>query len=324
MKIFFTLAVLALVLGGLFLFGPRPRVDPDPLVQVPTDPSELVGYLSALESRFDDLVPGTERAIVWDNPVAPAPTPLSVVYLHGFSATHRETAPLAEDLAVALHANLYLTRLTGHGRTSESLGNATASDWLSDAAEAVEIGAVLGERVVLLGVSTGATLATWAAANPQLADRIAALVLVSPNYGLRDARARYLTFPWGAWLAGRLYGADYSFEPANEEHALYWTETYPVRSLAEMSALTQLVDGGVLADVRAPTIIFLDPNDQVIDPDRVQDAFVRLGSATKDLALTSETGDPERHVLAGDILSPGLTEWVVARSLLFLDEALER
>ena len=91
-----------------------------------------------------------------------------------------------------------------------------------------------------------------------------------------------------------------------------------------MSALTQLVDAGVLADVRAPTIIFLDPNDQVIDPDRVQDAFVRLGSATKDLALTSETEDPARHVLAGDILSPGLTDWVVARSLLFLDEALER
>jgi esterase/lipase len=317
-------AVLGLVAGALLLLGPRPRIDRSPVVDVPSEPAELIEYLSAAEARFDDIVAGTEKAIVWDNPAAPARTPLSVVYLHGFSATHRETAPLAEGLASALRANLYLARLTGHGRTGEALGEATASDWIADAAEAVEIGAVLGERVVVLGVSTGATLATWAAAQPEMADRIAALVLVSPNYGVRDSRARFLTLPWGAWVASRVYGAEYSFEPVNEEHATYWTERYPVRPIAELAALTRLVDGDLLSDVRAPTIVFLDPEDQIIDVARAQEAFSDLGSAVKELAFASEVEDPAHHVLAGDILSPGLTNWVLARALLFVDEALGR
>jgi len=323
-KIRWTLALLGLAVGTLLLLGPRPRIDPYPSVDVPSDPAALVEYLAAAESRFDDIVPGTEKAIVWDNPVAPSRTPLSVVYLHGFSATHRETAPLAEELASALRANLYLGRLTGHGRTGVALGEATAADWIADAAEAVEIGAVLGERVIVLGVSTGGTLATWMAAQPESSDRIAVLVLVSPNYGVRDSRARFLTFPWGAWAAERFYGPEYSFEPANEEHARYWTERYPMRPLAEMAALTLLVDRDLLADVRVPTIVFVDPEDQVIDPSRVQTAFADLGSTVKELALAREVGDPAHHVLAGDILSPGLTDWVLARSVLFVEEALGR
>jgi esterase/lipase len=324
-KVGSTLGLLGLVVGALLLLGPRPRIETSPSgFDVPRDPAALVDYLAAAESRFDDIVPGTERTIVWDNPSAPSRTPISVVYLHGFSATHRETAPLAEELASALRANLYLSRLTGHGRTGEALGGASASDWIADAAEAVEIGAVLGERVIILGVSTGATLATWAAARPEASDRIAGLVLVSPNYGVRDSRARFLTLPWGAWVANRLYGPEYSFEPANEGHATYWTERYPVRSLAEMAALTRLVDREVLAEVRAPTIVFLDPEDQIIDPARVSAAFAELGSPEKELALASEVEDPAHHVLAGDILSPGLTDWVLARSVLFLEEALER
>jgi esterase/lipase len=323
-KIRSTLALLGLTVGALLLLGPRPRIDRSPSVDVPSEPAALVEYLGAAESRFEDIVPGTEKAIVWDNPAAPGRTPLSVVYLHGFSATHRETAPLAEELASALRANLYLSRLTGHGRTGEALAEATAGDWLADAAEAVEIGAVLGERVIVLGVSTGGTLAVWAAAQPGVPDRIAALVLVSPNFGVRDSRARLLTLPWGAWTAGRFYGREYSFEPANAEHARYWTERYPIRPLAEMAALTLLVDRELLADVSAPTIVFLDPEDQIIDVSRAQAAFSDLGSTVKELALAREVEDPAHHVLAGDILSPGLTDWVLARSLLFVEEALER
>jgi esterase/lipase len=323
-KIRSTIAALGLAVGALLLFGPRPRIERSPSVDVPSEPAALVEYLAAAESRFGDIVAGTEKTIVWDNPVNPARTPLSVVYLHGFSATHRETAPLAEELASALRANLYLTRLTGHGRTGEALGEATASDWIADVSEAVDIGGVMGERVIVLGVSTGATLATWAAAQPEIADRIAGLVLISPNYGVADSRARLLTFPWGTWIASRFYDSEYSFEPVNEGHATYWTERYPVGPLAEMVALTSLVDREIFAEVRAPTIVFLDPEDQVIDVARVHAAFAELGSAEKELAIAHDVGDPAHHVLAGDILSPGLTDWVLARSVLFLEEALER
>ena len=86
-------------------------------------------------------------------------TPYSVVYLHGFSATRQETAPLAECVADSLGANLFETRLAGHGREREPLADVRAEDWLHDAAEALAIAARLGERVIVIGTSTGATLA---------------------------------------------------------------------------------------------------------------------------------------------------------------------
>ncbi len=316
---------LVLVAAGLLaLLGPRPRIDGEPpLVEIPTEPEALVQYLASAEARFDDIVPGTARTIVWDSPSTPERTPLSVVYLHGFSATHRETAPVAEDLARALGANLYLSRLTGHGRTGEALGDATANDWLRDTAEALAIGLAIGERVILLGVSTGGTLATWAAAEPEWRDRIAALVLISPNYGVRDSRAWMLALPWGSVIASRMYGPEYSFEPVNEQHGLYWTESYPTAALSEMAGITRLIDPGLLAEVEVPTLVFLAPDDQIIDPARVQAAFGQLGSGVKELALATEVGgDPARHVLAGDILSPDFTDWVLARTLFFLNDTL--
>ncbi len=124
----------------------------------PRDPAALDDWLRDRESRYDDLVPGTERRIVWVDPGDPAPTELAVVYLHGFSATHRETASLTERVAASLDANAYLTRLTGHGRPGRALGRARAEHWFRDTAEAVEIGRRIGRRVVLLGVSTGGAL----------------------------------------------------------------------------------------------------------------------------------------------------------------------
>ncbi|MDD4273595.1 MAG: hypothetical protein PHG14_07705 [Desulfobacter postgatei] len=38
------------------------------------------------------------------------------VYIHGFSATRKETAPLSDLVAKTLNANLFYTRLSGHGR----------------------------------------------------------------------------------------------------------------------------------------------------------------------------------------------------------------
>lgn len=309
----------------LFLAGPRTRVDTDvtPL-EVPQEPEQLEAYVEASEARFDDIVQGAERRIAWADPEAPARTELSVVYLHGFSATNRETAPLTEELAEALGANAYLTRLTGHGRTAEALGAATANDWLHDTAEAMGIGRALGRRVVLLGVSTGGTLATWAAAQPAWRDDIAALILISPNYRVRDGRAWVLTLPWGRLIARLVQGREYAFEPANEEQRRYWTERYPTGVLTEVIALTRIVDARMAAAVRAPTLVFLAPDDQVIDPAAVEDIFGLLGSTRKEIATVTNAGDPSHHVLAGDILSPGTTAGVLARILRFLDPALAR
>lgn len=65
---------------------------------------------------------------------------LNLVYLHGISATRQETAALAEIVAKRLEANLFYTRLTGHGRTGEALLDGSVRAWFNDTVEAFDIG----------------------------------------------------------------------------------------------------------------------------------------------------------------------------------------
>ena len=68
---------------------------------VPELPDDLDSYLAARESaarREFGLIPGTESRIRWyDGPGST--TAISIVYLHGFSATRQEIAPVGEMIA---------------------------------------------------------------------------------------------------------------------------------------------------------------------------------------------------------------------------------
>jgi len=308
-----------LLLGVAFVAGPRTSVDPEVVVpRLPETHVELDLLLEASESRYPDIVPGTEKRILWADPGAPRRTEYAVVYLHGFAATHRESAPLTERLSEELRANAYLARLAGHGRTSEALGEAEAAAWLRDAAEAMEIGRRIGRRTILMGISTGGTLATWAAAHPEWRDGIAALVLVSPNYAMADRRAWILDLPWGGAVARLVQGPEHGFEPRNELHRRYWTERYPTRVLLQLGALVRIVDADLLGRVSVPTLMFLSPRDRVIDTGVAERRFGELGSGERRLVVVSEVPGSGEHVLAGDILAPGRTSAVLAEILSFV------
>ena len=103
--------VLAATLAALVFLGPRVEVDTRvPEVTFPdSSPPAVAGWIAEGEARHDDLVPGTEKTVVWADSTSRSSTPLSLVYLHGFSATRQEVYPLAEELARSLGANLFLT-----------------------------------------------------------------------------------------------------------------------------------------------------------------------------------------------------------------------
>ncbi len=151
---------------------------------MPREPQAVEPWLLTRDAREPGVRPGTERQVRWASGQA-ARTPLALVYLHGYSATRQEVSPLTEELAAALGANLYLTRLSGHGRDGEAMREATAEALREDAREALAIGKAIGDRVVLVSTSTGGTLSTWlAAGNPD--PSLAALVLISPNFAARS------------------------------------------------------------------------------------------------------------------------------------------
>lgn len=274
---------------------------------LPRAPDEVEAYLAERERREPGITPGTERAVAWAGGV-PARTPLALVYLHGYSATRQEVFPLAERVAASLGANLFLTRLTGHGRDGAAMLSGSVAAWQADAREALRIGHVIGERVVLLSTSTGGTLSTWLASRPH-DEALAALVMISPNFAPRDRTMYLLDWPLlGPLLLGWL-GEDYrSWQPFNEQQARYWTWSYPYSALPELVRLMKEVERIDKSAIRVPTLMIYSPGDQVIDPAAVAAAFDQWGGERKRLVVFERSTDPSQHVLAGDILSPGSTE----------------
>ncbi len=287
----------------LVLAGPRPVVDTH--IRHHTLPTDLEGYLRAEEASFDDLREGTNKTIIWAD-ARHRRTPLSIIYLHGFSATRGEVWPLCDTLAARLGANLYYTRLTGHGRSSEAMGEATVDDWLDDAIEAFDIGHRLGEKVLIVGTSTGGTLATWLAAEvPE--DEVAAVILISPNFGPADPKARMLTWPWGAILARMIVGPTYRWEPANEAQAHYWTTSYPSNALVTMMALVDRVNGLDLSTVHPPLLAVYGARDPVVSVAAIEEKIPLFGAVVTHQIRLEDTPPQASHVLAGAVLAPAMT-----------------
>lgn len=313
---------LAIVIVLVVVFLAGPRVEIDPRVHRVDLPDNLDEFLKGQEGRFSDIVPGTEKAIVW----AGGPgikTKYSIVYIHGFSATRKETAPLSDNVAKALGANLFCTRLTGHGRTGRALAQATVNDWLNDAAEAYEIGARLGENVILIGASTGATAVAWLAHRAIGENGMAALhscIYISPNFKPADPFAMILTWPWGQQMAQLIIGRERSWEPDAPGHDTYWTNRYPTRALLPMMGLVKLVSGLELSHIRVPCLMIASPDDQIIDFNTVKKVFNAISSEHKQLVPFTTAQDPSRHVLAGDILSPGTTNELARLIVSFVQD----
>ena len=287
----------------LFRSGPE---RPTARAAVPTDLGALASWLAASEQAARGVRPQTEKRIVWSGG-AQVRTPWSVVYVHGFSASRLETAPLAELVAQGLGAYLFETRLSGHGQGYAAMGEASAQDWLADVQEAARIGKVLGERVLLVSCSTGATLGTWLDMQGQ-GPRADAQVFISPNFGPRDKRSDLLIGPWGEQLAYAIAGQSYGKASADPREDLAWTSPYPTRALFPMMLLVQKVRESDLGRFTTPVQVFYSEADQTVDPALIKDAFARLGSSNKVLVPVADSESQGQHVLAGDIRAPKSTQ----------------
>ncbi|TVQ39083.1 MAG: alpha/beta fold hydrolase [Spirochaetaceae bacterium] len=313
------------VLGIVYLLGPRLRFSTGTTTpQLPGSLAELVEWLAWREAQYADIVEGTQKEIVWRQAGAPSRSCYAVVYVHGFSASRREIDPFPQLVADALNANLFYTRLCGHGSTDpDAMGRALPSQWYQDALEALAVGRAIGERIVLVATSTGATLSTALA--ERFSDQIHALVAVSPNYGPATRIAWLTAGPWGVQLARLLLPNYLNWESSSELHERFWTTRYPGTAIP---ALMSLVAYGRRIDHRAlrvPLIQFSAPGDQVIDYRWSIRVFERWGTAAaprppKNLVLVHDSSEPEQHVITGEIRSPENTERLAALAVEFLRE----
>ena len=181
-------AIIVVVSGVLLLVGPYEPADIGARYDASQMDADLDAHFARVEAKYGDITPGVEKRVVWAG-AAGVKTPLSILYVHGFSATSEEIRPVPDMLAEALSANLIYTRLAGHGRSGDAMAEATVADWMRDVSEGILAAKRAGERVVILSTSTGGTLVTAAATDPDLMEDVAGLIFVSPNYGLNSPLA---------------------------------------------------------------------------------------------------------------------------------------
>jgi esterase/lipase len=300
-------------------YGLGPSVELDETIVPLTLTGDLDQYIRVSESRFADIKPGAEKTIVWSDPDQRRPTPYSIIYLHGFSASRQEIAPVCDITAKALHANLFYSRLTGHGRDSSAMADLSVNDMLNDAVEALEIGKRLGNKVIVIGTSTGGALATWLASYDK-SGSIAAMVLLSPNYGPRRKESELLLLPWGNVILQLVEGPTYRFEPINALQQQYWTTQYPSEALLAMMGIVKLARNTKPKSIHQPVLVMYSYDDKIVDIREIEKNYSQFASDRKRIIPITDAGDPQQHILAGDIMSPQTTQTVAGNIVEFIKQ----
>jgi pimeloyl-ACP methyl ester carboxylesterase len=310
-----TVVAVAALLAAVYLLGPRVAADTtvhfDPAA-IGSDPD---AYLEKREAAVAGIREGLHKEIVWADPSNRAKTPIAVVYVHGFSASKGEVRPLPDLVAKGLGANLFYTRLTGHGQDPAAMSQGSINAWVNDFAEAVAIGQAIGDKVLVVATSTGASLAVQAVASGKPSG-VSAVAMISPNFGVKAGGAALLTMPWGAEIARLLIGKERSFAPRNALQAKLWTYRYPVEILPPMAALTELALRAPVETAAVPALFIFSDSDTVVRAELTREVAGRWG-APHEMVLVNETDDPDHHVIAGDAMSPSTTGYLAERIVVW-------
>jgi esterase/lipase len=302
----------------VFVFGPREPVRLSAGHNKIMIGDDIDAYLAMREGQFDDIIDGVEKQVIWADE-ANVKTPLSIIYLHGFTASSKEIRPVPDRVATALGANLYFTRFTGHGRQPTALANATVGHWMDDVGEAIEIGKQIGETVIIMATSTGGTLAAAAALDKAAMENIGGIIFVSPNIAINSRAANLLTWPFARQWVPLVIGKEQQGNPRNDLHARYWMMTYPTTALMPMAAIVAAVDRESYDDVEVPALFYYSRQDQVVAPEKTA-AFAGSWGGESNSIIASLTADDDRfsHIIAGDIVSPNQTESAVEQMIAWI------
>jgi esterase/lipase len=243
----------------------------------------------------EQLKPKTEKTYFGQMKKAP----YSICYVHGFSASRKEVEPVISNVAKMLKANLFFTRLTGHGfENAEKLKTAKAQDWIKDTIECLEVAARTGDKAVLIGTSLGGALASLVAANTKY--KIHSFILISPYFGIKDQKADLLAGFYGDKIAELYFKGYRSFEPKNEEQRKYWTTTYPAGVLKQLMIVNMAIRNLDFSRIKAPVFMAYSKQDEILDLNQVLTKYEQIVSQKRIDADPNYTS----HVLAGDIVNP--------------------
>lgn len=297
MKVFKGIGIGMIVLAIIYLLGPqaeKPVINNIP-TQLDLSLKEVSAHIDFQEEKLPFLKTDNEARVIWADS-ALRKTEYAIVYLHGFSASQGEGAPIHTQISKKYGANLYLSRLEGHGTNEpEPFINLSVEKLVSTAKEAIAIGKLIGEKVILMSCSTGGTLSLYlAAGDPE----IAGLVLYSPNIDLYDKKTSLLTSPWGLQIARLISGGNQIEFEQPEEMKKYWTTKYRLEGVVQLKLLLEAtMIPKVFKKISQPTFVGYyykneHEQDKVVSIKKILDMYNKLGTvdSLKHIKAFSEVG----------------------------------
>jgi pimeloyl-ACP methyl ester carboxylesterase len=228
--------------------------------------------------------------------------PTAVVLLHGLTNSPPQYDVLGPQLHARGHAVVNL-RFPYHGyrdRMTDAIAKLRASELEEVALQAVTIGALVGERVVVAGISVGATLAGWLAART----RIDLGIAVAPFCGVHQLPGS-ANDAFGAALrsAPNAFGW---WDPRIKERQppSHGYPRFSTRALGESLLISTEMERGATAEHGRRVVLVENANDPVVNnahADRRFRALQACGVAYERVILC---GLPAMH----DILEPAVPQ----------------
>jgi esterase/lipase len=298
------LSILALFV--IYFLGPQP---PKPVLNdvLPAVASidTLDSYITAMEAPHK-IKPNNQAKIIWADS-SKSQTEYALVYLHGFSASQMEGDPVHQNIAKQFNCNLYLARLAEHGiDTTEDLMNLTADQYWESAKLAYLIGKQIGKKVILMGTSTGGTLALQLAANyPE----IAGLILYSPNIEIFDPSAPLLNNPWGLQIGRAVLKSNYvDIKYKDSAYPKYWNSHYRIEAVVALQNLLEAtMTEATFKKIHQPTLALYYYKDEahqdnVVKVKAIQKMMQQIATPAN-LKMEMAIPNAGNHVIASPIVS---------------------
>ena len=317
--------IIILLLATYFL-GPQM---PKPLLntELPVVAGDIGGYVTRLESA-EKVRPGNEAKIIWANDSVHAQTEYVLLYLHGFSASRMEGFPVNEDFPKRYGCNAYLARLAAHGLITENpLIDMTPFRLYESAKLSLVIAQQLGKKVIIMGTSTGGTLAIKLAAD--FPEMVYGLILYSPNVQIKQKTSALLSKPWGLQIARLNFGGKFRVtdDDPSGETCKYWYCSYRAEGPVFLQQLVDItMTDEVFAKVKCPLFVgyyYKDEQhqDQTVE---VKAALKMFERAVTPVAKKRAQAFPEAgsHVIACNLTSKSAGE-VAAGTYRFAEDILK-
>lgn len=281
----------------------------DNFSQIPSDIYKLDNFLNKRESQFD-LKEGTSAQIIW-NSSEPQQTEYAIVYLHGFRASHPEGDPVHKTIAKTFGCNLFLSRMEEHGIKSDyPLLNLTEEKMLRSARFAFEIGRRIGKKVILMGTSTGGSLALKLASKSKYKKAISSLILYSPLIDFYGISAKFLTNTLIRKVLTIIPGKKHLITTKNTTFAedKIWNKRYALAGALELGTFVERhMTPALFKKVSHPAFIGYyyknkDEQDTVVSVPAIKEMVQHLGTRTELLHI-SNFPKANNHVICNSLIS---------------------